>query len=124
MSLPTSASRSGSPQLALVHTMADVVQGHLDEAAADLVVAETYVERRHQTADATFRWRSRRAKQRGRRYHLEAGQALTGLALAHGYDTALWWIAGIFAGRAVIGGALLRRGPLVQSAHRPRQTTG
>ena len=80
--------------------------------------------RRHQTADATFRWRSRRAKRRGRRYHLEAGQALTGLALAPGYDTALWWIAGIFAGGAVIGGALLRRGPLVQSAHRPRQTTG
>jgi len=44
VSLPTSASRSGSPQLALVHAMADVVQGHLDEAAADLVVAETYVE--------------------------------------------------------------------------------
>jgi EmrB/QacA subfamily drug resistance transporter len=41
-------------------------------------------------------------------------QALTGLALAHGYDTAFWWITGIFAGGAVIGGALLRRGPLVQ----------
>jgi EmrB/QacA subfamily drug resistance transporter len=33
--------------------------------------------------------------------------ALTGLALVHGYDTAFWWIAGIFA-----GGALLRPGPL------------
>jgi hypothetical protein len=41
-------------------------------------------------------------------------QAFTGLALAHGYDTAFWWITGIFAGGAVIGGALLRRGPLVQ----------
>jgi hypothetical protein len=41
-------------------------------------------------------------------------QALTGLALAHGYDTAFWWIAGIFACGAVIGGALLRRGPLGQ----------
>jgi EmrB/QacA subfamily drug resistance transporter len=41
-------------------------------------------------------------------------QALTGLALAHGYDTAFWWIAGIFAGGAVIAGALLRPGPLVQ----------
>jgi hypothetical protein len=41
-------------------------------------------------------------------------QALTGLALAHGYDTAFWWTAGIFAGGAVIGGTLLRRGPLVQ----------
>ena len=41
--------------------------------------------------------------------------ALTGLALTHGYDTAFWWIAGIFAGGAVVGGALLRRGPLGQT---------
>jgi hypothetical protein len=41
-------------------------------------------------------------------------QALAGLALAHGYDTAFWWIASIFAGGAVAGGALLRRGPLGQ----------
>jgi hypothetical protein len=40
--------------------------------------------------------------------------ALTGLALAHGYDTAFWWTAGIFAFGAVVGGALLRRGPLGQ----------
>ena len=39
--------------------------------------------------------------------------ALTGLALAHGYDAASWWTAGVFAGGAVIGGTLLRRGPLV-----------
>src|SRR4029077_3237936 len=38
-------------------------------------------------------------------------QALTGLAQAHGYDTVFWWTAGIFAVGAVIGGALLRRGP-------------
>jgi EmrB/QacA subfamily drug resistance transporter len=38
--------------------------------------------------------------------------ALTQLALAHGYDTAFWWTAGIFAAGAVIGGALLRPGPL------------
>jgi EmrB/QacA subfamily drug resistance transporter len=38
--------------------------------------------------------------------------ALTGLALAHGYDTAFWWTAGIFAVGAVTGGALLRSGPL------------
>ena len=38
--------------------------------------------------------------------------ALTGLALAHGYDTAFWWTAGIFAAGAVTGGALLRSGPL------------
>jgi len=40
--------------------------------------------------------------------------ALTGLALAHGYDTAFWWTAGIFVGGAVVGGTLLRRGPLRQ----------
>jgi EmrB/QacA subfamily drug resistance transporter len=40
-------------------------------------------------------------------------QALTGLALAHGYDTAFWWTAGIFAAGAVVSGALLRPGPLV-----------
>jgi len=39
-------------------------------------------------------------------------QALTGLALAHGYDTAFWWTAGTFAAGAVIGGALFRPGPL------------
>jgi EmrB/QacA subfamily drug resistance transporter len=49
--------------------------------------------------------------------HLASGagpgrQALAGLALAHGYDTAFWWIAGIFAGGALVGGALFRRGPL------------
>ena len=42
--------------------------------------------------------------------------ALTGLALAHGYDTAFWWTAGILAVGAVIGGALLRRGPLTQQS--------
>jgi MFS family permease len=43
---------------------------------------------------------------------LTGRQALTALALAHGYDTAFWWTAGIFAFGAVIAGALLRRGPL------------
>jgi EmrB/QacA subfamily drug resistance transporter len=50
-------------------------------------------------------------------------QALTGLALAHGYDTAFWWIAGIFAAGAVICGALLRNGPLVR-AGAPAQAAG
>jgi EmrB/QacA subfamily drug resistance transporter len=45
---------------------------------------------------------------------LAGGQALTGLALSHGYDTAFWWIAGMFAGGAVVSGVLLRRGPLGQ----------
>jgi EmrB/QacA subfamily drug resistance transporter len=49
--------------------------------------------------------------------------ALTGLALAHGYDTAFWWTAGIFAGGAVVGGALLRRGPLNQTTT-PSQAYG
>jgi len=38
--------------------------------------------------------------------------ALTTLALTHGYDTAFWWTAGIFTAGALIGGALLRPGPL------------
>jgi EmrB/QacA subfamily drug resistance transporter len=46
---------------------------------------------------------------------LTGRQAVTGLALAHGYDTAFWWTAGIFAGGAVIGGILLRTGPLRQA---------
>ena len=41
-------------------------------------------------------------------------RALTGLALAHGYGTAFWWTAGIFATGAVVSGALLRPGPLGQ----------
>jgi EmrB/QacA subfamily drug resistance transporter len=41
-------------------------------------------------------------------------QALTGLALAYGYDTAFWWTAGIFVAGAVIAGAVLRPGPLDQ----------
>ena len=39
-------------------------------------------------------------------------QALTRLALAHGYDTGFWWAAAILATGAVIGAALLRPGPL------------
>jgi EmrB/QacA subfamily drug resistance transporter len=39
-------------------------------------------------------------------------QALTGLALAHGYDTAFWWTAGILAGGAIVAGLLFRPGPL------------
>jgi MFS family permease len=50
---------------------------------------------------------------------LIGGQALTGLALAHGYDTAFWWTASIFAGGAVVGGALLRPGPLGQKRTPP-----
>ncbi|HSZ48640.1 MAG TPA: hypothetical protein VK823_25110 [Streptosporangiaceae bacterium] len=45
--------------------------------------------------------------------------ALTGLALAHGYDTAFWWTAGIFAAGAVTAGTLLRPGPLRRAGTPP-----
>jgi EmrB/QacA subfamily drug resistance transporter len=47
-------------------------------------------------------------------------QALAGLALAHGYDTAYWWIAGIFASGVIVSSILLRRGPLVPAGIPPR----
>ena len=43
--------------------------------------------------------------------HGQPGPRLAGLALVHGYVTAFWWAAAIFAAGAVICGALLRRGP-------------
>ncbi len=46
--------------------------------------------------------------------------ALTGLALAHGYDTAFWWSAAKFASGALIGGALLRPGPLYRKDSQAR----
>jgi EmrB/QacA subfamily drug resistance transporter len=45
--------------------------------------------------------------------------ALTGLALAHGYDTAFWWTAGIFTAGALTAGALLRPGPLRRASTPP-----
>ena len=59
--------------------------------------------------------------------HLALGRrigrpGLTGLALAHGYDTAFWWIAGILAGGAVVAGVLFRRGPLHQPGGQEEQT--
>ena len=46
--------------------------------------------------------------------HGHPAPRLAALALVHGYTTAFWWSAAIFAGGAVICGALLRRGPLAQ----------
>jgi EmrB/QacA subfamily drug resistance transporter len=46
-------------------------------------------------------------------------RAVDGLALAHGYDTTFWWVAGFFAAGAVIGGTLLRPGPLVLKTQQP-----
>jgi predicted MFS family arabinose efflux permease len=50
--------------------------------------------------------------------------ALTRLALAHGYDTAFWWTAGILAGGSIVAGLLFRRGPLVRPAVPAGQATG
>jgi EmrB/QacA subfamily drug resistance transporter len=51
--------------------------------------------------------------------------ALTGLALAHGYDTAFWWTAGILAGGAVLAGTILfRPGPLVRQGAPGPQAAG
>ena len=69
---------------------------------------------RHVTAEHHLRQRYRLLPHHLASARLIGRQAFTGLALAHGNDTAFWWITGIFAGGAVIGGALLRRGPLVQ----------
>jgi hypothetical protein len=51
-------------------------------------------------------------------------QALAGLAVAHGYDTAFSWTAGIFLGGAVISGALFRAGPLVRAGAPAGQAAG
>jgi len=41
------------------------------------------------------------------------------VATVHGYTTAFWWCAGIFAAGAVICGSLMRRGPLQAPAAAP-----
>src|SRR5258708_5710872 len=43
-------------------------------------------------------------------------KALQATAAVHGYTTAFWWTAGIFAIGAVVCGSLLRRGPLAGQA--------
>jgi EmrB/QacA subfamily drug resistance transporter len=48
--------------------------------------------------------------------HVRPTPALTGLALAHGYDAAFSWIAGIFAVGAVVSALLFRAGPLRRPA--------
>jgi EmrB/QacA subfamily drug resistance transporter len=50
--------------------------------------------------------------------------ALTGLALAHGYDTAFSWTAGILAGGAVVAVILFRPGPLVRPGAPGPQAVG
>ena len=46
-------------------------------------------------------------------------QALNGLAQAHGYDTAFWWTAGIFAVGAVTGAPCSATGHCARPARRP-----
>ena len=48
--------------------------------------------------------------------HGRPSPALTGQALIHGYTTAFWWAAVIFACGAVVAGLLFRWGPLVRPA--------
>jgi len=45
-----------------------------------------------------------------------ARAALQASAAVHGYTTAFWWTAGIFAGGGIVCGALFRRGPLARQA--------
>jgi EmrB/QacA subfamily drug resistance transporter len=46
--------------------------------------------------------------------HGRPSAGLIGLGLVHGYTTAFWWSAVIFACGAVVAGVLLRRGPLTR----------
>lgn len=46
----------------------------------------------------------------------QAGSALQAAAAVHGYTTAFWWTAGVFAAGAIVCGSLLRRGPLSRRA--------
>jgi EmrB/QacA subfamily drug resistance transporter len=50
--------------------------------------------------------------------------ALTALGLAHGYDTAFWWTAGILAGGAIVAAILFRPGPLVSQSAPGGQAAG
>jgi EmrB/QacA subfamily drug resistance transporter len=45
-----------------------------------------------------------------------ARQALAATAAVHGYTTAFWWTAGIFAAGGIVCGSLLRWGPLARQA--------
>jgi len=44
------------------------------------------------------------------------GRPALAAATVHGYTTAFWWTAGIFAVGAIVCGSLLRRGPLYRQA--------
>jgi hypothetical protein len=48
-----------------------------------------------------------------------ASPALVADAAVHGYTTAFWWAAAIFAAGAVLCGLLLQRGPGLEPAVQP-----
>jgi len=50
--------------------------------------------------------------------------ALIGLGLAHGYDTAFWWTAGILAVGSIVAAILFRPGPLVSLGAPSGQAAG
>jgi len=50
--------------------------------------------------------------------------ALIALGLAHGYDTAFWWTAGILPGGAILAAILFRPGPLVSQGAPGGQAAG
>jgi EmrB/QacA subfamily drug resistance transporter len=50
--------------------------------------------------------------------------ALIALGLAHGYDTAFWWTAGILAGGSIVAAILFRPGPLVRQGTPSGQAAG
>ena len=50
--------------------------------------------------------------------------ALIGLGLAHGYDTAFWWTAGILASGSIVAAILFRPGPLVSQGAPSGQAAG
>jgi hypothetical protein len=53
--------------------------------------------------------------------HGRPSSSVVTLSLIHGYTTAFWWAAAIFAGGAVICGTLLRWGPLSQPGRPPAE---
>jgi EmrB/QacA subfamily drug resistance transporter len=50
--------------------------------------------------------------------------ALTGQALAHGYDQGFWWTAGMLACGSILAGILFRRGPLASTGPQASQPAG
>jgi predicted MFS family arabinose efflux permease len=56
--------------------------------------------------------------------HVIGLRALTGQALAHGYDRGFWWTAGILACGAIVAGILFRRGPLTSPGTQTGQPAG